>query len=617
MASSTKRTSIPSVLSKGNYFYYKIVCILIFLLSVIYFTVYQNSLLLIKMEDLSLFVFDKPYFNDCMQVAGGLLTYCGSFLTQLFYYPRLGSLIYVCVLLLLSFLFYKTYRVPDEYFPLVLIPAVMFVLSLTELGYLIYNFKSPGYAYSNLLGVILSLSAFWGYRNIKLRIIRLVIIPVFMLSCYPLLGFYALSASLLCIVYETVSYIGCKDRNPLCGIAVVMISMGIIPCLYYVTIYSQMNFKYIYVYGLPDFHFNAQELVLWVPFAVIFLCVFLYLIFLFKRPRNAGFMRSSLYALFLFVFSLFAVQRYSFKDENFRTEIAMDLAIQANDWNKVIDYAEQIKHLPTRLVILNRNLALYKLGLAGDKMFTYENSSVLYNLRRNTVMLGAKPLYFHYGKINFCYRWCMEDHVEYGMKVDYLKYMIKCSLIHEDLRLAQKYINVLKKTLFHKEWAENYQQYIDNPLLIREDPEFASVFPLMAYDNILDGDGNLIEVYLLNNLAHTQGGPPPLVELSLQCNLILKDIKGFLPRFFLYAKTHENIPVHYQEAALLYSHLENNVDISYLSIGGEVINRFNEFIRLSEQNVNAQEEYLKKIFRLHFGDTFWYYYFFVKDMKTS
>ena len=53
---------------------------------------------------------------------------------------------------------------------------------------------------------------------------------------------------------------------------------------------------------------------------------------------------------------------YEFDDENFRITIDMDRAILDNDWQKVVDCAQAQQGEPTRLIVLNTDMALYKLG---------------------------------------------------------------------------------------------------------------------------------------------------------------------------------------------------------------------------------------------------------------
>ena len=259
----------------------------------------------------------------------------------------------------------------------------------------------------------------------------------------------------------------------------------------------------------------------------------------------------------------------AFDDENFKVTMKMDRAMNSEDWEAVVDCAATLKGEPTRLMVLDTDLALYKLGRAGDEMFKYKISDTPYKVRSPLSVMrivGAKALYYNFGKINYCYRWCMEDKVEYGMKVEYLKYMVKCSLLNGEFLLAQKYNNVLLDTWFHRSWAEKYQRYIDNPELIDEAEEFKSIRPLMAYENSLEGDGGLLEGYLIGEMIRLSGGPEQLVELSLQCTLIQRDIAPFWPRFILYARTHDRLPVHYQEAAVLYSQLEKKVDYRMFNI---------------------------------------------------
>jgi hypothetical protein len=48
-----------------------------------------------------------------------------------------------------------------------------------------------------------------------------------------------------------------------------------------------------------------------------------------------------------------------------------------------------------------------------------------------------------------------------------------------------------------------------------------------------------------------------------------------------------------------------------------VVTRFDKFIKLSEQMAGQSDEKSKEVFKPYFSDTFWYYYFFVKGLKTS
>lgn len=593
------------------YFFIFIVSLFLFACWVI--TFYYKDFFASASEN-SLFLPSRLFFVQTMQKAGGLLSYGGLFFTQFFYYPLFGSVIFLLLLLVVAFLVIKVYEFPFKIYPLAFIPVLALIVSITETGYLIYSLKSPGYLFSNILGIIVSLLFCWGYKiiNVKHRLIH-YFIPIIIISSYPLFGFYSLFAAFMCFLLALIKRIPLKIQIAL--FFVYLLTGFFIPWLFSRFVYTEISWNETFTAGLPKFYYNLKELHLWIPFIILFISLSSFFLFL-KTAKNNLQVNTSIFFSYGIMIALIAGAYFlSYRDSNFMTELKMLQSIEKNDWAQVVSIREKQNEKPTRLIVMFNNLALYKSGLAGDRMFTMENNSVLHNQSRNNSMImikyGAKPLYFQYGLINYCYRWCMEDMVEYGMTVQGLKYMVKCALMNGELALANKYNAVLGQTLFHKQWADKYQKYIDNSQLIEEDAEFKAILPLKAYQNRMDKDNYLLEYYILNHFATMRGGPPELVELSIQCNLIIKNVARFWPRFFQYVNTHDRIPVHYQEAALIYSFLEGNVDISHIKFDDEIVANFENLVSMSKEYAEMTDEYNKNIFKPLFGKTFWYYYFFI------
>lgn len=569
-----------------------------------------------KAQELSLFVPSWAFFLEKMEVAGGFLAYCGCLLVQFFYYPWLGCTLLVLLSLALAALVVKAFNIPGRWSLLALIPAAMMFLSTVDLGYLIYTLKAPGYIYSNMLGLMFASAMFLCYRKVANRWLKYALLVVTVCIFYPVAGIYALLAAVLCALYEALSRKGKKDWI---AAVLALVLVAAVPQIYFSSVYERMTSFDIYLAGLPRFYLGSR--VLYEPFIAAFFSLAAFAVLAGRWnvetvPTKVKFAISAIWG----VGAIGMMWYGAFDDENFRVTLKMDRAMDRGDWAGVVDCAASVKGEPSRLMVLDTDLALYKLGRAGDEMFKYKIGDAAYKVRSPMSVMrivGAKALYYNFGKINYCYRWCMEDKVEYGMKVEYLKYMVKCALLNGEYKLAQKYNNVLLDTWFHKGWAEKYQRYIDNPKLIEEDAEFKSIIPLMAYKNALEGDGGLLEGYLVGDMVRLSGGPEPLVELSLQCALIQKDISAFWPRFILYARTHDRLPVHYQEAALLYSFLEHKVDYRQFKISPAVEERFNRFISMSQQYAGIPEENLKGLFGEQYGDTFWYYYFFITNLRTS
>ncbi len=575
---------------------------------------------LFRVQELSLWLPTKVYFDERMLVPGGLMSYIANFFMQFFYYPMLGSLIYVGLLLVAQWLTMRVFRIPAPHALLALIPSALILCCSMEAGYWIFQIKTQGYFYSMLVGFLFTLSAMRLHQVVKGGWRYLVIIGVAVVG-YPCFGFYALLALMGIALWEL-----CRGREGR-GVAALLSVVAIVvtPILYY-SVYEQTRFADMFTVGMPAFEFSKRDLFTWIPYILLYL----YPLVMPFIPLNRGeeqvakkpFLIEG-FGVVAFVVALGLL--FWYRDPNFRAEIKMNHYMERLEWRKALDVAKAQKQTPTRLIVLNKNLSLLKLGKAGDEMFHYLDGGEAPNspLQIRLMQVGGKMLYYHYGRMNFCYRWCLEDAVEYGWKVDYLKYMVRTSLISGEPELAMKYIRTLKKTLFYRGWAEKYEKIANNPELIVKDREMASILPLYQYRDQLDGDNSLVEIYLLNYFAHThyEGGTPMFDEAGLMCALILKDIPTFWNNFFHYANSHKEsrMPTHYQEAALLYGNLEKTVDVSRMPFDKKVDARFKDFMRFAQkhavENVERDPK-AKKLFYERFGDTFWYFYFFIRDVKS-
>ena len=583
------------------------------------FNVFEHEYLF-RVQELSLWLPTKVYFDERMLVPGGLMSYIASFLMQFFYYPMLGSLIYVALLLVVQWLVMKAFRVPARHALLALLPSVLILCCSMEAGYWIFQIKTQGYFYSMLVGFLFVMSAMRLYQRVKGWWRYLFVVGLAAIG-YPCFGFYVLLALLAIALWALRE--GQEGRGVMALLCVLAIVAT--PILYY-GVYDQTRFARMFTAGMPAFEFSKRDLFTWIPYILLYLFPIVMTLLPIKdegaKILKTPFLLEVVATMFVLV-SLPLI--FWFRDPNFRAEIKMNHHMERLEWRKALDVAKSQEQTPTRLIVLNKNLALLKLGKAGDEMFHYLDGGEAPKspLQIRLMQVGGKMLYYHYGRINFCYRWCLEDAVEYGWKVDYLKYMVRTSLISGEPELAKKYIRTLKKTLFYRDWAEKYEKLANNPTLIAKDREMASILPLYQYDDQLDGDNSLVEIYLLNYFAHSYNEftTPMFDEAALMCALTLKDIPTFWNCFFRYANSHrtDRMPIHYQEAALLYGNLEKNVDISKMPFDKMVDARFKDFMRFAQkhavENVERDPE-AKKLFYDRYGKTFWYFYFFIRDVKS-
>lgn len=575
---------------------------------------------LFRIQELNLFVPGNTFYQTFSTYPGGSLLWLSCFFTQFFYHPAIGC----CIL---SIMWMATYFIARSAFRLngisnilpLIIPAAL-LASIVQMGYNIYYIKLQGYFFAATVGCLLIVMALWLFsRTTKKFMASVIWIIAWTIFCYPLLGAYALIGTLcmMIMVWRFTNYsITQRTVFNVLGL-LLLVSIPLITWHFY----SQINISDIFTAALPQFDmagtvYDEYKTPYYILFSCFVVCAILHNIHFNIKNR---FVVLTLHIVILIGAIVFVQQKW-YVNENFQKELKMTRAIEELKWEEVLRIYVKGNEEPTRMMVMNKNLALFRLGRAGDEMFQYREGGAhpIAPFKVRLVQVGGKALYYHYGQENYCYRWCMEDGVTFGWKVEYLKYMAKTSLVNFDFKVAEKYINILKKTLYHKDWAEQYAQYLYQPLRIRESEEFKPILNLLPPKDELASDLSVIEMYLLTIFSHGNSDNPVYQEQTLLAALQMKDISLFWPRFFKYAEMHigQRMPRHYQEAAYLYGHLENNVDISKMPFDQEVRDSYKRFMDFTKHCGGMDETQMAEAFRPQFGNTFYYFYFLVNGLQT-
>lgn len=577
----------------------------------------------IKMVDnLSLFLPTGAFWSDMTRLPGGLLAWAGSYMTQFFYHPWLGACVYGACLVGLMLLMQKAYRLPARCFALSGAGAAMLLLGLLEVGYVMYSLKSPGFAYSNVLGTAVAAAIFWAYRSLRAWWLRLALMVV-VIATYPWIGFYALLSIATFALYEAAGAIWSEDKTARIASAAIaafgVIAIWLSPKMFWQYGTQMQSKAEMYVSGLPAFY--DGEGALWIPYIILFALMGFMAFWAMRWRKDAAKPRTALiFTSALLAVSLACVWAFQAKDANFRATLEMDCALSDLDWQGVVDAREKLDETPTRITTLYTYMALMRQGKASDKMFAYVNGAAPYaTSRTSTVMrdIATFTLNYHFGRVHSAYRWAMEYAVEYGLKAEYLKRMAKCAILFGEPKLAQKYLDALSHTMYHKEWAKRYQKYIDDPDAIAEDPEFKLLRPLMYYRDHIGGDGGKLESNLMPLYASMNGGTPEIMELAMQACLMQKNIDEFMNKFVRNWKSMKRIPVHFQEAVLLWSMVNNNNAYQQFPIDKNIMQRFQRFHNLSKNRKDYSTEQNYDLFKAQYGDTYWFYFFFTLGLKTS
>ena len=619
----------------------------------------ENEMLL-RAQELNLWLPTALFWKTLMQYPGGAASWLATYLTQYFYYPWLGIGILCGLWLIISLLLAWVYNLKGPWIALTALIPLALLACLTQTGYWIYYQKLQGHLFVPTVGVLFATLCLALQRSLYLCLpakaakwAAILWMAIICIIGYPLFGAWALGATgLLGIYSHTKSSSGDTQQKrtwqwPIIQLLVALILIAVVPQIYYQNVFGMTERTFVYVAAMPSFRYSKDSFEQYrLPYYAIILA-FLILTALSQIREDSALARKlkpwmrSLIAIGLLFAAITGVSAAWYKDENYQKELAMNRAVEELDWERALTYARVgssgIK--PTRQIVLYKNLALFRLGRAGNEMFNYPEGATQQNApwKVRMTQIGAKLIYYHYGKENFCYRWCMEDGVEFGWKAETIKFMARTSMLNREWTVARKYLNLLKQTTFHRAWAERYEKYLatpdafdlekleasakaGKPLLDEQGmKEFAPILHMMTYPDRLDGDNSLVEMYLIQTFGKGNGDDPLFQEMTLIGALYMKDIDLFWPRFMKYASTNPDIhmPRHYQEAAYLYGHLENKVDISHMPFDQEVRDSYERFMKFNEQCGPMTEEQKAVAFYPQFGNTFYYFYFLVRNQKTN
>ena len=666
----TKQPSRLSSLIEGRWGWFIVIIAIIAVFA--FKLISSESETLLRAQELNLWLPTGLYWKTLMQYPGGAASWLATYLTQYFYYPWLGVGILCGLWLIICGLLAWSFRLKGPWVALTALVPLALMACFTQTGYWIYYQKLQGHLFVPTVGVLFATLCLVVQRLLSdylptriARYARLVWMALVCILGYPFFGAWALGATGLLGTLPPPSLLR-REQLPSVdksqqtstvftpsligraggGSLFALILIAAIPQIYYQQLFEMTEHGFIYVAAMPSFRYGKEVFNIYrLPYYAIILS-FLFLVIIgwvrgvFATDKLRPWLQSLITIILLFL-AIFGVSKAWYHDANFQKELGMNRAIEELDWERVLtiarDGSSTVK--PTRQMVLYKNLALFRLGRAGNEMFFYPEGAVQQNApwKVRITQVGGKLIYYHYGKENFCYRWCMEDGVEFGWKAETLKFMARTSILNREWSVARKYLNLLKQTTFHRAWAERYEKYLATPdafdlkkleasiaakkplLDERGMKEFEPILHLMTYPDRLDGDNTLVEMYLLQTFARGNGDDPLFQEMTLICALIMKDIDLFWPRFMKFASMHPDLhmPLHFQEAAYLYGHLENKVDISHMPFDKNVRDTYDRFMKFNEQCGPMTEEQKAIAFYPQFGNTFYYFYFLVRNQKTN
>ena len=573
---------------------------------------YFEADLLWKVQQHNVFLNTALFFKQQMVVPGGMLSYVGAFLTQHFYYPWLGVVMLCALWLLLMWLTKRAFNIPEQWMVLTLIPVAILLVANMDLGYWVYVIKLRGYFFVPTLGVIAATSLFWTYRQLpEKQWARATFVVVVALAGYPLMGIYALAAVILMALENW--------RKWLVG-AATLLSIIIVPLMYYRFVYYETNLIDIYRTALPVFTISENYSEYYYPYYALALCSLLLSLISHREWKDSkhpvmDWVKQGV----VLAVVIGCVYHFWYKDANFHHELRMQRCVEQADWKGVIAEGAKQEGEPTRAIVMMHNLALSRLGRQCNEMYNFPKGSSKPNTQLPIYMyhVAGRMMLYQYGMMNECHRICMEDGVEYGWNVELLRYMARCAIFCNEKQAARKFLDILRETTYYGSWADHMEVLMNDTKQLAADVETGPITHMQHYTDRLDAVEGWVEKCIMTTLAEHDADDLYFQEQAVLGAMWTRDPELFWPRFDHYVQLNgeDNMPPRiFQEAAWLFANMQGMEGLDEWSLEPGVKERFAAFMHYLKQFSQTRDASIKSFLYQNFGNTYYFEYFFLKDI---
>ncbi len=566
----------------------------LFSVSFLFFYFFRNTLFNYQ-ESTSLFIYTNEYLSKITDKPGGLLVYLGNFLSQVYFSSFYGSIILALLNITLCFCIARagTALNADLILKRILLLSLFAVMLLFQSQYEHFIHYSLGFLMVAVcFSVIVTVGAGWR------RLIYFTGLPLFYYVAGPFAVLFVLMLISWSLVYEKGRF---RFLNPL-----LMIVISIIAWFVFRNYLFYQPARTLVLYPLPFTSFRQLH------FSMIILALFFVFLPLFYKltalVRITGRTRSCLFPAFslvLFLLLLFLSLKYH--NSSLVKIIRLEGMIARQDWDGVIRQQEE-SPVANLIAQYYYNLALSEKGLLCERMFRAPQdfgASSLCLPRHAEFYNRSVHFYYSAGLINEARHLAYESMVAYGYRPGNIDMLIKTELINGNFRVAEKYINDLKKTLHYRTKAIKYRKMLYRPEAVKADRELGSKLLLLPGNDffIRPDDRENINLLFLSNPLNLKA-----FEYRIAWMLLEKDYKSAVHEIRRMKFLGYNIiPRHLEEAVVGYANISGRMpDLGGLSLRPETERDFFEYG--SAYNLFSRDkETLAGEMKKTAGKTYWYY----------
>ncbi len=424
-----------------------------FLFVWLYLGVFKEDLLY-KFQESSYFLFDSNFIGQLLSNKSGLLIILSRFILQFCFHPILGAGIIALLLSGIELLCNKIFSINKNLWALGFVPSFCLLTLFNSVSYEVYTSFESSYAICNIIGFYFSLLAFFIYKKTKNSLYFLIPFAIIVSVSSIETGPSAFIAVLLIVGDLLVN-----KKN----LEAIIVSM--VGCLttylsakcssYYVTP-AYLNYSLLFPW--PNLFFS--KLFFFTILAHLIICIILTLSST-KRTLFEG--KSTVVNLIigsLFALTSIVIGRYP---TAFGEELKLQRLTHQMEWKELTKTINET-NISSKVIAAYRTIGLITTDKLNQKLFEYDYNYYepdFNGYHEEVVYYPDFMLYASFPKIS--YRWSMEAWTSGKESFCTLQQMVLASFLNEEYRLCHRYLSILEKSLFYKDWAKQMQTYLRNP----------------------------------------------------------------------------------------------------------------------------------------------------------
>lgn len=575
--------------------YWKIAVSGIFALAVFLFWMFPYRSGLAYQEQLQMFLWDCNYFTERISLPGGLGDYLAEMLVQFYFHLFAGAAIIALLLTAMQRMTWAMARrsgAGDGSYVLSFVPAMLTLLAMGNENVLL--------SFVVCLNMALAVALLADRRH---NLLKVILIPIF----YWLFGV----AVYIMVTIWGIRGLDRKDAGK--SRPAIWAAVYVAVCIFSILIaaqwlqyplyrqFSSLNY-FRHPMALPYMMIAAMAATAlwWRLMPVTGTKTWRLMPAVHATVLTAGFIAALPYC--------YLPQTYELTD--------YDYLVRRNDWNGIIEKAQK-KQPDTPMGVCAVNLALYNRGELSDRLFEfYQNGTegLFPTFRRDyTSPLITSEVFFQMGMINTAQRYVFEAQEaipNHRMSARMTRRLAETNLINGQYAVAEKYLCLLEKTTFYRQWAKATRALLGNEQAVNSHPRYGAMRAMRFTKDFLFSEAELDQ---MAGLLFTHNYDNRMAYEYLICyELLNRNLPLFMKYYPLgqYAGFN-HIPRAYQEA-LVYCWSQQHKSFQGMpwSIDRTVAQNFMDFARLFSQNSDDPA-----VTQGYLANTFWTYYFGVKNGK--